>query len=836
MIRTFDQRPLTALLATVLALSAAGLPAYALQPAATTNPKSRLDAAAEQAIKEQAGRHLLRVALMDLRASVPPKFNDYAFTAALLQIASDFDTEDATIARYRAEAAFNAGDAAGVMEASRAILKSDPSDTVALLRLITSRINQLQTVEERLAAFQNFLGPKGDSIDASVRSRLALDAALLCRERSDEEGFVRHIQQAAELDSTNKDAALLAYQHYSQHNDDAMGRMELLANLLYADPIDPSVHRMIRDELIAASAFDAARRFHMNAEKIAAFARDQPTTAEVVESMCIAWRSEGSQSMFDSINRNLMSDRDNAARELARLDPVLQQTARKPDDIRLTFDYEEIRLGAAIILENRAAIDASLRDLTATVADMLKDLADPEKRGPSVSEETAKEMAGAALAGLQIWRSMANRDLDKVEADLPKVHEYLPADNHVLQILEVWRAVRGNDVEAARALIAAGPDDAWIRLAEGTLEQQQGNAEKASAAFMLASGMLPLRVPGVLGWSFAEKSNPGVTAPNKVTTLLSEYVQTIPKWIDTMVDKPRMTQTLSVDLAPTEPEATQPSFATFAVRNISPIPLGMGSDRVVNSRLLFSPNLERKDGSSQVAEAEFVEINRRLRLLPGEMLSTRLWPEVGLTGLLSEVACIAPTRLRWRVIQGFETSVAASKTAGPGCQETNSGTVLRRPLIEAGLTPPQLIAAIASSSDDRWPVMLFAARAGMLGPLADRRLSSDNRAIVTAIAARYPTLSPELRLLTISILPPVALSSDTAPLDDALAAEQDTAVLAAIITTRCSKPDSPLLAQALASTDPRIARLAAIQKERLTEGNPTYATVGFGESALSNKP
>ena len=53
----------------------------------------------------------------------------------------------------------------------------DPSDTVAQLRLISARIGQFQTAEERLAAYERFTGPEGKGLDPAIRSRLALDAA-----------------------------------------------------------------------------------------------------------------------------------------------------------------------------------------------------------------------------------------------------------------------------------------------------------------------------------------------------------------------------------------------------------------------------------------------------------------------------------------------------------------------------------------------------------------------------------------------------------------------------------------------------------------------------------
>lgn len=818
-------------LAAVAECSAQG-PAAVPKP----SPVAAAGVQGDRLLSEQAARHVMRVAVSDLRAATPATPMDYEFAGLLLELASELDPADASIVRYRAEAAFNAGDAEAMMKATRRIVEADPSDTVALLRLITARINRIQTAEERLAAFESFLGPKGSGLDASVRSRLALDAALLCRERSDEDGFVRFVRQAAQLDSTNKDAALLVFQHFSQNRDDALGRLELLANLLYSDPIDPIVHRMIRDELIAGAAFEAARRFHTNAERIASAARSQPSMPEVVESMCVNWRSDGARATFDAINRSLLGDRDKVVSELAQMDPVLQKTARKPEDVRLTFEFEEIRLGAAIVLEDRAAIDASLTDLAATVAEDVGVLADPTKREAEISEEDARQITAVMMVGLQIWRCLVERDIDKVDADIPKIAENLGAEDPLMKTLLLWRSVRGNDAAATRALIETAPTNPWAILAVATFELEQGNMEAAASGFMRASAASPLQVPGVLGWAMAERVSPGITAPTALTRELTDYAKTIPTWIDTMVDKPRMTQTLAVSVTPADPEATEHTFATITIRNLSTIPLGVGSDRIINSRLLFAPSLERKDGSSLVAEPEFVEVSRRLRLMPGDTFTARIWPEVGLTGLLAEVACSAPTRLRWRVLQGFEAGQGRGKRAGPGSQEASTTTITRRAVRECAMLPPEFGAAVAASSDDRWPIMLYAARAGMLGPVGERRFAADNRSIMSAVATKFVSLPPALRQLTLAIIPPVSLAPEAAALDAGIVDEQDPGVLALAVATRCTKAEDPILLRAAASADVRLARLAAIQTARIAAGTPTYASTGFGGSALTPRP
>ncbi|MFA6046945.1 MAG: hypothetical protein WC718_18325, partial [Phycisphaerales bacterium] len=148
---------------------------------------------------ELAPREVARLAILDLRSLNSPGPGDFAIAAGLLSIAQDLAPNDADIVRRRAEAAYNAGDNAVVDECTKRIVELDPADTVAQLRYITSRIGAYQTAEDRLAAYDALVGPKGAALDESIRSRLALDAALLARERGDTAGFIDRLKKAISL-------------------------------------------------------------------------------------------------------------------------------------------------------------------------------------------------------------------------------------------------------------------------------------------------------------------------------------------------------------------------------------------------------------------------------------------------------------------------------------------------------------------------------------------------------------------------------------------------------------------------------------------------------------
>ena len=61
----------------------------------------------------------------------------------------------------------------------------------------------------------------------------------------------------------------------------------------------------------------------------------------------------------------------------------------------------------------------------------------------------------------------------------------------------------------------------------------------------------------------------------------------------------------------------------------------------------------------------------------------------------SRPSSIFPTRVSWRVIQGFEAQADASRSAGVGCIEVRSESILHEAVPEAKLAPQDLAAKIA---------------------------------------------------------------------------------------------------------------------------------------------
>jgi tetratricopeptide (TPR) repeat protein len=763
--------------------------------------------------EEYAARSISRVAFMDLRARPNPTPDDYLVADHVLAAALAFAPDDAELVRARIAAAWSAGDAAGVDAMTVRLLGLDPGDTVAQLRLASSRISKLQTVEERLAAYSRLLGPAGASIDPSVRSRLALDAALLVRESGDSAGFAERLTQAMQLDSTNKEAAALAWSYFGPLLASRPERIELLLNLLMADPIDPNVYHQLAIELSLAGAFEEAQRFHTLALGLYQVEGSPSHERLVTEDAVIRWQVAGPRAVVDALNQQLAGMRQEAATRIQQYEQARMptETLIKPEEIVLAPAYNQIRLVAAIMIEDRATIEGALADTarlfqeTLRAASETSRLSSPEERVRKHAEiwgEIAQQLSTIA------WADMQTEALDEWTG---RAVETFGADAPVSVMLRAWRELRLGDPQRAVELFRASTIDSPInRVGLGLGLEATGGAEEALGVYGELAREHPMSLSGV----WARDRHRAMTGRDPVATperaAAAALARGVPGWVDRMATEPRSFMMLGAEAVSGTLGATERTELRLRL----------------NSRLLLSPRLQvganTELGSMQ---PEVVEFNRRLRLNPTESIDVIFQPDVGVAGWQSEVGAIETVRQRWRVMQGYRLDSRGSPVPGNLCLETDTHSVVRTPLEWGKVPAVELADAFEAVGPDGLPSVVAAVRArALVAPGGAYGLTRDDLERLAGIAAdRYPDLPAVSRAMMLAVLPNARVAPGMEAFDAAALAERDPSLAPVALVTRVTDPHDAVLAGWLESEEDGLGAFARALRGRLESGEATFS-------------
>lgn len=780
-----------------------------------------------------------RLAMLDLRVNESPATGDFRVAMLLFRLAEKYAPTDAELVRRRIEAASNAGDESALIDATKRLLVLDPKDTVAALRLIsTEKIGSLQTAEDRLAAYDRFTSDAAGALDASIRSRLALDAALLCQERGDVRGFLDRLKLASTLDSTNKDAALLIYNWVGAATEDPKTRAEALSNLLYADPLDPNVHIRLAREFAKGGAYRAAERFHKNSREIISAGLPNPPFQLVVEMSVLEWMNVGAESVYTKLRDSLAARRAQAAKLIKEREEQLLDTSTmsKPEEEFLRMDLEPIRLCTALALHDLDSARATLRDLERAIAKNFTYARDPLRRPRELSEEVAVREAQAQSFTLQIWRAAVGIDVEKIDADLEEARKGMDTDDANVLAFESMYASRLGKPDEALAKIASPPMvTEWTEFARALALDLKGDIEGAVAAYRASTAAAPLSAIGahalvrVRELTKSRENSKDEQQLRELTAELEKFAISIPAWVDEMITNPSSFQLFDVDVAnPTAP-VHEPLKMTLTLQNVSRIPLGLGAGRTLNSRVLFAPAVTvRGFNLRDFAFPEVLDLERRLRLKPGESIRVDVPLELGRTGWTIQTFSLAPVQVRWRAVQGFQVKEDGIRAAGPGCLEALSTAIVRAALAEARMSYDELVKRVDSAIEPDVPTLVMGVRSAMV--TGARGIAEDERrkALVASLAARYPGLSPRLRSFVVLTMPTSSELIELEPLDAVIRQERDAEVLPFAIVTRCSKADDELVQSARSSGNLDLATLVDVHLSRLASGASCYATKGSG--------
>ncbi|MCH8269815.1 MAG: hypothetical protein IH985_01200 [Planctomycetes bacterium] len=780
-------------------------------------------------LNEYAARAVVRIAVRDNRSVNDPGPADFEITSLLLGHAQRLHPDDPAIIRTRLDAAVTGGDQDTAIEQTRKLIVLDPSDTVAQLRLISHIINQHQTVDERIAIVERFLGPEGDAIPAEVRSRLALDAALWKRDHGDTDEFIRYLVMATSLDSTNKLAAYLAANYYAANMTDPVGQLEMLVNLLLADPLDPHTHLAIAEQLALGGAFEQALRFQRLALSLAETVSEYDTALIVEREWILSWHVEGPHKAVETLNQRLAQARDEITRHLRAAQAAGSIIADAPDpgELNLPYAHERARLVAAHAAGDDAIVAAAAFAMQAEVESVIRMVQEQETEPEQVDSARRALEADAALTQLWVGVQVAQASAEALR--LADEFEQEGASPDAAHLLRAFVAIRADDPEAAvDALDHVKDKTAIYNIAMALADAAMGDRDAVRARLGAIVRENPLAPTGAWAMSQLRKEDPGASPFGGSAGTLADVAAAVPVWLDRMISRPASFMVLTIESPDVTLRALDRGGLRVRLRNISPIPLGVGPDRPINTQLLFAPSVD-VDVRTRISLPilpEVVNAARRLRLAPREEMVVDVWPSMWPGATIIDLACAHTTRVRMQIIQGFVPSADVGYEPGPMCLGADAPPILRAPLAASVMGFDQLITRLKSDPELTLPGTIATLAGWMALPTTVQgRLTPEQIAqLGEAAAQRYPTLSPAGKSLLLTILPTTAQVAEFKPLELAALEETDPLAMPPVLLTRATDPDHEIFRRAVESNDTLTSRLGTLLQARLRAGGYAFST------------
>ncbi len=788
-----------------------------------------------QSIELLAAHAVARCALVDLKAVGTPTQRDYRIAEELLATACTLRPNDQTLLRLYMEAAAGADDAVAIRDIARRLVKLDPQDTVAQLRVISTSISALQTSDQRLSVYERFISGEGsEEFDTSVRSRLALDAALLYRERGEMASFRDRLATAIALDGTNKDAATLALAFYSPDAKDPTGRLDALFYVLMADPFDPSVYNSIVSELLSQGAYKGALRFAKMQRRIYAIQSQPVPEVDDAAYDLAEWSAVGAEAVIRRLSDGLEKRRLNAfeQRKQGQDGALVPERVPRPEEIHLPLIRERTRILCAASLGDRERTSIFLSEFAAIVDAATRDAGDPLHRPQGMSEQQAREVARGATVDLLWLRLLCAQQLDQAATALADLHSSASLDATTLARLDAWHLLRTGDREKAESTLGAlAPSDPLAALGHALAAEDRQDPNTAIVRY----AEIVRREPGDFVGAFAASRYQALTrerpAVSDVARALEQDAAGVPQWLDGMVDDPRRVMSLEVSALRKEIVPTDRTPVRVTLRNTSPMPMAVGPDKPICSRLLFAPSVDIGADRMPTADLAWVaNIDRRLRLLPNESFDIIVWPDLGPLSADMEFALPRQGRVRWRVLQGFELSPQRIYDAAPNMLAADVAPLMRKLPNRAEAVPDALKYGIQTGGPSEIADVLLSLKLQMAQSkvIVTTLTGSDIDAMMESLAKRSANggLQRASKLLALCLLPSSAPTNlpQGHRIDVVAAQDSDEDVLAVELAVRVYDPKDPIFSSPNVLKSTRLTALAQIVKDRLEAGTNCIAT------------
>ena len=701
-----------------------------------------------------------------------------------------------------------------------------------------------------------------------MRSRLALDAALLARDNGDDRLYLEYLTLATTLDATNKQAAALYAGNLLQITTDPFERVDILANVILSDPLDPSAYENLALELLRYGAFAGALRAFQLSSVINQHLGRQLSEDRIFDFALCEWNVFGPDVAIKRLLRVLQDTlmaqqarrqaiiddgRDPGPEEPVLLPPRLQLlrlAIAASEESEVSARLREIILDE--YLQGNDLILSLLNDRLATRLGEIEDAEpDPDAPPPDPDADPDAEPVDVRLADIRrriqeeklqrLWAqlsannpdelALADEFLTQLEANraaadagiTPAPNQPPPLDAEVLERYRGWLLVQQGEDAAAEALLAPLVErDHIARWAMGVLKEEQGLTNEAAKHFAYLARDQPTTALGSTAYFRLRRILDKPIIRSTIASQLDERTLAVGPWLEAFVRDSANFMAASVTVEPIKASVLDRIIINIAISNTSRWPLSVGLGSPIPKRMMLSPRVRRggRDVSTNTRPLVTV-LSQRLRLTPAEIVNVQVHPLREDFGRMLDNAAALRVDARWQLLQNF-IAQEESFRAAPMTISTQSDMLTRVP-VENQVSVEALVERIPNSRGaDLVSDILLAA--SMISTRSTKQARNDPQQeqertmLASAIVARIPDMAEIERTLTILRCAEIGMHFDpdqAAALHAAIAEETSPMVLLAALVGLAWTPDDPAIDRAQQAGTPEIARIATLLRESL---------------------
>lgn len=527
---------------------------------------------------------------------------------ALISEASLLSPDDPAIWRSLHEVAQMADLPSVSNHAIQNLLRVSPTQPTAQLARLRDVIDTSQTLETRIAMYEVLLSKENNNkLDASVASRLALDAAYLQRQAGNVQQFARWLAEAVALDPSYFDAITLATGFFGDETADIYTRAELLAAASLANIKDQTIQIALAEFLMAYGDYEDARAMYEIILGEGAGDSSLISDTLLADIVLSQWASGDVIAAMDTLlTRQMAVDiifRARTKEQQPRLDPLELARIHAP----LVPKLATVRAALYSSMQDKTQASMALESAMNSMFSMSKLY--ESMGGKAVHKAVELHMQATWVI---LWLS---DDYESAESLIELVEAGAIIETDEKQQLDGWIAFRKGEFETAKAILEPLTSvSARAGLALVLLEE--GNKKGAALELLAIAKNHGGTILGVWSKNKLEEIVGGKFQIRQEIPQLQKLMGSVLQTMDILNKDPR--PPIDVQIIPTKLtyDPYEPVLVEIKISNNAPVPLSIAHNGPIQPLFLLEVNLGISSSSSQGMPPIIIPINEEFVIQP----------------------------------------------------------------------------------------------------------------------------------------------------------------------------------------------------------------------------